>query len=156
MKNNTNGTNNMSQPEENVFFCLEQATKEAAEEKAKWLTCELVKEKLGGHNNEVTIVNHKKVKESVRLILQTDKNSGEKLTSTIRKKSFIEYLKNHYGVKDYEELHGKKLLASFVIRKDYVNADRIRPLKDNTIVEVERLTEPAGGNNNESQPCNRD
>ena len=117
----------MSQPEKQVFFCLEQATKELEEEKAKWLSPDHVKEKkLGGHNNEVTIVNHKKVEWGIRLILQTDEKSGEKLTSTIRKEPFIESLKKHYGVKDCADLHGKKLLVSFIIRRGIVYADQIR------------------------------
>ena len=72
-----------------MFFCLEQALKEKAEEKDKWLSPALVKEKLGG-KVEVTIINHKEVAEDIQLILQTDESSGGKLTSTIKKKSVIE------------------------------------------------------------------
>ena len=111
-----------------MFFCLEEALKEKAEEKDKWLSPALVKEKFCGRDNEVTIINHKEVAWGIRFILQTDESSGGKLTSTVQKKFVIEKIKKHYGVKDCADLHGKKLLVSFTIRKGSVYADQIRLL----------------------------
>ena len=112
-----------------MFFCLEEALKEKAEEKDKWVSPTLVKGKLYGRDNEVTIINHKELAEDIiQLILRTDESSGGKLTSTIKKKSVIEKIIKHYGVKDCADLHGKKLLVSFTIRKGFVYADQIRLL----------------------------
>ena len=76
----------MTQVEE-MFFSKEQVLKEKAEEKDKWVSPTLVKEKLGG-KVEVTIIHHKNIKGGIRLILQTGKSSGEKLTSAHHQGTF--------------------------------------------------------------------
>ena len=116
----------MTQSEE-MFFSKEQVLKEKAEEKDKWVSPALVKEKLGG-KVEVTIIHHKNIKGCIRLILQTGKSSGEKLTSALIKEAFGDDLRNAFRVKDYEGLHGKKLLVSFVIKRNVAYINKIKPL----------------------------
>ena len=117
----------MTQVEE-MFFSKEQVLKEKAEEKDKWVSPTLVKEKLGG-KVEVTIIHHKNIKGGIRLILQTGKSSGGKLTSTIIKEEALgDGLMNTFRVKDYKELHGKKLSVSFVIKRNVAYVDKIKPL----------------------------
>ena len=117
----------MTQVEE-MFFSKDQVLKEKAEEKDKWVSPTLVKEKLGG-KVEVTIIHHKNTKGGIRLILQTGKSSGEKLTSTIIKEEALgDGLMNTFRVKDYKELHGKKLSVSFVIKRNVAYVDKIKPL----------------------------
>ena len=116
----------MTQVEE-MFFSKDQVLKEKAEEKDKWVSPTLVKEKLGG-KVEVTIIHHKNTKGGIRLILQTGKSSGEKLTSALIKEAFGDGLIHTFRVKDYKELHGKKLSVSFVIKRNVAYVDKIKPL----------------------------
>ena len=116
----------MTQVEE-MFFSKEQVLKEKAEEKDKWVSPALVKEKLGG-KVEVTIIHHKNTKGGIRLILQTGKSSGEKLTSTLIKEPLEDGIMNTFRLKDYKELHGKKLSVTFVIKRNVAYVDKIKPL----------------------------
>ena len=121
------GDEEMTQTEE-MFFSKEQVLKEKAEKKDKWVSPTLVKEKLGG-KVKVTIIHHKNTKRGIRLILQTGKSSGGKLTSTfIKEEALGDGIMNTFRVKDYKELHGKKLSVTFVIKRNVAYVNKIKPL----------------------------
>lgn len=107
---------------EKGYWSLEEALKEAREDRAIWVSPAFVKEKLFGYN-EFFILGHKQVKKGVRILLQT--TVDEKLTVVDRPDSYWRKLMTSLEVKDYPDLRGKKLLVSFKIVHDRAYVDRM-------------------------------